>query len=325
MPLNYRRRTLLAGALALGTLPAWAAYPDKPIKLLTPFPPGGQVATVAQALAQKMGALLGQPVVMEAVPGAGGTIAAAQATRAPKDGYTLLFATSSMLGSAKYTYRDLPYDPVADFAPVGYIGNVTIGLFASQKSGIDSLQAAIATARAKPGSLNFGSPGVGSSSHLAAELFKAKAGLSLVHVPYASNTPQMMNLVAGETQLSFSGMASGMPFTQDGRVKLIAVATRARVAGAPGVPALGEVLPGYDAPAWLGIVSPAGVPADALARLSGAMQQAMADPEVRRLLDAQGVDTEAMNARAFGDKIRREMPLWEEAVKLAGLAGSASR
>ena len=280
---------------------------------------------IAYIMSQKMGAILGQPIVMETRAGAGGTIATSVVAKAPKDGYTLLFGTSSMLGIAKFMNRDLPYDPVTDFAPVVYLGNVTVGIFTSQKSGIDSLDSLISTARAKPGKLNFSSPGVGSVSHLAGELFKSRAKLDITHVPYQGLVAQMTDLIGGQTEMAVGGMVSGLPFVRDGRVKLVAVASRTRSRIVPDVPALGEILPGYDAPAWLGIVAPSGTPKDVLDRLESAAQEAINDPETRKMLDAQGVDLEVISARAFGEKIRRDMPLWEEAVKAAGGPVSGSR
>ena len=316
---NFVRR-IVCGLVGLAAFPLMAAgFPEKPIKLVTPFPPGGTVGNIAFAVSNKMGAILGQPLVLEVRPGAAGTIAAAAAAKAPKDGYTLLFATSSMLGIAKYIYQELAYDPVADLAPVGIVGNVTVGVFAGQKSGIESLDDLLARARAKPGEINFGSPGVGSVSHLAAELFKSRAKINIVHVPYPSAMPQMMDLVGGQTQLAFGGVSAGAPYTKDGRIKLIAVASRSRTKAFPQVPALAEVFPGYDAPAWLGIVAPRGTPQDVLDKLEAALQEALADKDVKAVLDGQGLDPDPMNARAFGDKIRREMVLWEEAVKSAGM------
>ena len=316
----------LASLLATAALPVLAAgFPDKPIKLVMPFPPGGVVSTVAYAVATKMAANLGQPVVLDAKPGAAGTIAATFVAKAPKDGYTLLFGTSAMLGIAKYMYKDLAYDPISDFSPVGIVGNVTVGVFASQKGGVESLDDLLAKAKAKPGSINFGSPGVGSVSHLAGELFKSRAKLDLVHVPYAGNVPQMTDLVGGQTQIGFTGVGSGITFTKDGRTRLIAVATKTRSKAYPAVAALGEVIPGYDAPAWLGIVAPKGTPQDVLDRLELALQEALAEREVKALFEVQGIDPEPMSARAYGDKMRSEMALWEEAVKASGAQPTTAR
>ena len=318
--------TSLFGILCTVVLSTTAAsFPDKPIKLVTPFPPGGLVATIAHAVAAKMSVSLGQPVVLDARPGAAGSIAAGLVAKATKDGYTLLFGTSSMLGIAKYMYKDLPYDPVNDFAPVAILGNVTVGVFASQKSGIESLEDLYAKARSKPGEINFGSIGVGSVSHLSAELFKVRAKLDIVHVPYAGTVPQMMDLIGGQTQLAFNGIASGMNYVKDGRMKLIAVAAKGRSKAYPTVPALGEFIPGYEAPAWLAIVAPKGTPQGVLDRLEAAVQEALADREIKALLENQGIEPEPMSARAFGDKMAREMPLWEEAVKASGAQPGTAR
>ncbi len=315
------RRFAAAGLIAAGLAgPAWAQWPDRPIKLISPFPPGGQVGTLAYTIAQKLGPLVGQPVVMEPRPGAAGSIAASFVAKAPKDGYTLLFGTSSMLGVAKFTYANLPYDPVADFSPVAYVGNVTVGVFASLQSGITTVEQMIAQAKANPGKLNFGSPGIGSASHLAGELFQQQAGVRLMHVPYPSNTAQMTDLVNGQTQLSFSGAASGHLYSKDGRTRFVAVAAPRRVPQYPDVPALGEFLPGYDAPAWLGIVAPAGTPSDIVNRLHEGISKVLANPELVPLFDAQALDRgDPMSPAAFGDKIQREMALWEKAVRASGM------
>jgi tripartite-type tricarboxylate transporter receptor subunit TctC len=284
------------------------------------------VPNIAFIMSQKMGAILGQSIIVEPRPGAAGTIAASLVARAPKDGYTLLFGTSSMLGIAKYMYKDLPYDPINDFAPVVYLGNVTVGVFTSKKSGLDTLQGLIAAARANPGKLNFSSPGIGSVSHLAGELFKSRAKLDIVHIPYQGLVAQMTDLIGGNnTEIALGGMVSGLPYAKDGRVNLVAVASKTRSKIVPDVPALGEILPGYDAPAWLGIVAPSGTPKDVLDRLEAAAQEALKDPETRKKLDAQGVDLEVIDARAFGEKMRRDLPLWEEAVKASGVEPSSAR
>lgn len=173
---------------------------------LLALPPGGQVPNIAYIMSQKMGAILGQAMVMETCAGAGGTTAATLVAKAPKDGYTLLFGTSSMLGSAKFMNRDLAYDPVADFAPVAYLGNVTVGIFTSQKSGIGSIDSLISEARAKPGKLNFSSPGVGSVSHPAGELFKSRAKVEITHVPYQGLVAQITDLIGGQTEVALGGM-----------------------------------------------------------------------------------------------------------------------
>ena len=314
-------RASLAAVLAAASLAAAAAgFPDRPIKLVVPFPPGGLVGAVALALANKLSTTLGQPVVIENKPGAAGTIAANFVAKAPKDGYTLLFGTSATLGSAKYMYKDLPYDPIDDFAPVAILGNVTVGVFASDKSGIGSVGEMMALLKSRPGQVSYGSPGVGSTSHLAAELFKSRAKVDALHVPYNGTVPQMTDLVGGQTQLAFTGVGSGQAFLKEGRIKLVAVASKSRTKAQPEVPALGEVVPGYDAPAWLGVVAPKGTPAEALDRLEKAVQSAMADRELKAMMESQGIEAEPMTARAFGEKMRREMPLWEEAVRVSGAA-----
>lgn len=324
IPTTGRRAVLyllLAGAAAASAHAA--GFPERPVKLVVPFPPGGLVGAVALAVGNRMGTALGQPVVMDHRPGAAGTIAAGVVAHATRDGYTLLFATSATQGIAKFMSRSLPYDPAEDFSAVGMVGNVTVGLFASQGSGFTSIQQVLAAARAQPGKVNYGSPGIGSVSHLAAQLFESRAGVKLAHVPYAGNSPQMTDLVAGRVPLAFTGLGSGIPYARDGRVRLLAVAARARAKSQPDVPALAELAPGYDAPAWLGIVAPRGTPPEALDKLHQALEAALADREVQKLMDNLGVDPDPMTAADFDRKIRRELSLWEEAVRSAGLAGEA--
>jgi tripartite-type tricarboxylate transporter receptor subunit TctC len=219
-------------------------------------------------------------------------------------------------------YKALPYDPIEDFAPVGILGNVTVGVFASEKSGLKTLPEMVAAVRANPGQVSYGSPGVGSVSHLAAEAMRARANLRLLHVPYAGNTPQMTDLVGGQIQVAFTGLGSGITYAKDGRVRLLAVAAKSRSRNHPNVPALAELIPGYDAPAWLGIVAPRGTPPDVLDKLSRALSVALADREVQSLMDNMGMDPEPMTAAEFGAKMRREMPLWEEAVRASGAGGA---
>ena len=325
MSFHRVRSAVFCALFTTAALVQAASFPDRPVKLVVPFPPGGLVSAVALAIANKMSPVLGQPVVMDNKPGAAGTIAANAVAKASKDGYTILFGTSATQGIARYMYKDLPYDPIEDFTPVGIVGNVTVGVFASEKSGIRTMEEMVAAIRAKPGQVNYGSPGVGSVSHLAAELFKSRARMEILHVPYAGTVPQMTDLVGGQTQLGFTGLGSGITYVRDGRVRLLAVASRARSRNYPNVPALGELIPGYDAPAWLGIVAPRGTPADVVDRLDKALQVALADRDIQSLLANQGIDPEPMSAREFGDKMRREMPLWEEAVRAAGAGGAPAR
>lgn len=313
-------RTVFASLLLGAALsPAAAQFPDRPVKLVVPFPPGGLVDSVARAVGEQMSSRLGQPVVIENKPGAAGTIAADSVARAPKDGYTLLFGTSANLGIVKYAQKGVSYDPVKDFTPVSVLGSVTVGVFASKVSGIESPEDAVAQAR--EGKLSYGSPGVGSVSHLAGELFRLRAGVDILHVPYSGTVPQMTDLTRGETQLGFTGLGSGMRFVQNGGVTLIAVASGTRSRLHPDVPALGELLPGYEAPAWLGIVAPAGTPAATIERLEASVQEALHVDSVAAMFETQGIDVEhGVGSKAFAERIEREMKLWEEAVAAAGLA-----
>lgn len=321
MSIRHIRRVLGGALLSMAALAHAGPYPERPVKLIVPFPPGGLVGNVAMALSKKMGEQLGQPVVVENRPGAAGTIAASAVAKAANDGYTILLGTSATHGIAKYIYADLPYDPIADFAPIGVIGDVTVGVFASPASGIDNVQALLAAARARPGEVDYGSPGVGSVSHLAAELFKSRAEIDVVHIPYAGTVPQMTDLVGGQTDIGFTGLGSGLTYVTDGRVKLLALAAAARSPNHPEVPALGELIEGYDAPAWLALFAPRGTAPEVLRKLEEALRTALTDSEIQTLLQTQGIDSKPMSASEFGAKMQREMPLWKEAVGAAGATG----
>ncbi len=259
-------QALCAGTLAalVGLLPACGhaqAYPTRPIRLVVPFPPGGSLDVVARAIGQKLGAAWGQPVVIDNRPGAGGNIGADLVAKSAADGYTILEGALSTHAVNVSLYRKLPYDPIKDFAPITLVAITPNVLVLNRAFPVNSVPELIAYAKAHPGALSFGSGSNGSAGHLAGELFKAEAGIDMVHVPYKGAAPALQALLAGDTQLMFDNLANSMPQLKAGKLKALAVTTARRSALAPELPTLAESgLPGFDIYTWWGFLAPAGTP-----------------------------------------------------------------
>ncbi len=299
---------------------AHADFPDRPIKLIDPYPPGaGAMDVAARLISEKMAARLGTPVVVTYQPGAAGTVAAAAAARAPKDGYTIYFGASSALGYARVLNKELPYDPHKDFTPIAMLGTVPVAFFVSASSEIRTLQDLVAAAKAKPDALNFGSPGVGSATHIAMETFMAKAGIRMKHVPYGSNANYWTDLVGGQLQAVTAGITGGLALTKDGRLRMVAIAGRDRSGIAPEVQAVGEMYPGYDATAWVGLVVPKGVPEPIVAKLEAAAMGVFRDPSVKAELGRSGIDVSPLNSKDFAAKMAADLVVWEATLKVPGL------
>lgn len=328
--LKTSRRQLIK-AVAVGTAtpglllragPAAAAFPDKPIRLLHATSAGGTVDSVARAMAERMGPRLGQPVVVEIRPGAAGAIAAMAVARGPKDGHLVFFGTSSNLGYLKMLDKDLPYDPVNDFTPIAIVGSVSVGIFASAASGFNNILDLIAAAKAKPGELSYASIGQLSLSHLAMEMLQQRAGIKMIHAPYAgANVNYWADLIGGRLQLVSTGVSGGLAMAKEGRVKLLAIASRERSRLLPDVPALGEVFPGLDVPAWFGFAVAASTPAPIVQKLEEVTLAALHDPSTRQAFTQITVDIAdpIAGSRETGAKIRADNEMWGKVFKAAGL------
>jgi len=316
---------LIAAAAVLASAPAFADFPDKPIRLVNPYAAGaGAMDVAARIMAEKMTKTLGSPVVVVNQPGAGGTVAAAAAARGAKDGYTIYFGTSSTLGYSKLLNKDQTYDPIKDFTPLALLGSVPVGIFTSASGDIRTLQDLIAQAKAKPGQLNYGSPGVGTLTHIAVEMIEERAGVDMKHVPYGGSLNYWNDLVGGQLHAVSGGITGGLPLVRDGRLRLIATATEKRTSIAPDVPAVGELIPGFDVPAWLGIVVAAGTPEPIVAKLEAASLAAFSDPELKAALGKAGIDVTPMGRTAFTTKMARDLTMWEGTLKRAGLLNPAA-
>jgi len=314
-----RRRILLAAALSGAPLAAWAAFPERPLRLVVPFPAGGAADLMARGLAQHLGEQLGQQVVIDNRGGAGGTLACEIVARAPADGYTLLFGTMGTQAINPALYSKLRYDPLKDFAPIALTHITPRVLVVGPSVKARTVGELVALARAKAGQLTYGSAGNGSSSHLSGALFESLAGVDLVHVPYKGSAPLLTDLLAGRVDATFDSFTVYEEHIKSGRVRALAVTSRTRMAALPQVPTLAEAgLPGYEVSNWLGVLAPAGTPKEVVTALHSAVIRAMSDAGMKRQLTALGIEPAASTPDEFSALIRSEIPKWAQLVKTSG-------
>ncbi len=321
------RAKALGCALAVLGFVAWAAghaaaatdYPARPVTLVVAFTPGGPSDVLARILGRRLEALLGQPFVIDNRPGAGGNIAAEAVAHAAPDGLTLLMGNNSILATNASLYAKLAYDPEKDFAPISLIGTQANILVVNPALPVHSMGELIALAKAQPGKLNFASSGYGAAAHLAGELFRARAQIDIVHVPYKGAAPALHDVIAGNVQMMFATAASVVGHIKSGAVRALAVTTLKRTAILPDLPTMDELgLKDFDAATWHGLVAPAATPAAIVTTLSRATVTALNEPETRHALAALGVDVVASSPEEFARYIAAEIPKWAAVVKASG-------
>jgi len=306
---------LVAGA-ALAAQVAHAAFPDHPLRMVVPFPAGGATDLMARALAQELGTALGQQVVIDNRGGAGGAIGAEAVANAPKDGYTLLFATMGTQAINPALYPKLRYEPLRDFAPISLTHLTPRVLVVSSGLPARSVKELIALAKQKPGSLTYGSAGNGSSSHLAGALFARDAGVDMVHVPYKGSAPLLTDVLAGRVDMTFDSYAIYEEHLKSGRVRVLASTGARRMPSLPQVPTIAEAgLPGYELSNWLGLMAPAGTPPDVLRTLHAATVKAMAAPSQKTQLEPLGIEPVSSTPEAFAKTIRDEQKRWADVIR----------
>jgi tripartite-type tricarboxylate transporter receptor subunit TctC len=288
-----------------------SAYPAHPIRVVVPYPAGGLVDLVTRIVTERMAQKLGQPLLVESRAGANGTIATAYVAHAEPDGYTLLMITDSH-GVNPLFYKDLGYDSIKDFAPIGLIGKSPLALTVHVSVPARSVAELIALARANPGTITYGSIGVGSASHLAGELFKVRAGVDMVHVPYRGGAPAVNDLIAGHLQTMFLSPVSGLPQIKAGRVVALAIAAPQRFPLMPDVPTMAEAGVPMEVGYWVGMAAPAATPPAVVAKLEKTLSEVVADPDVRNRLTEMGVVMTPLTAKAFGDFIRADLKGWAD-------------
>ena len=309
---ELNRRSLLALA-ALAPLPAAAqTYPNKPIKLVVPYAPGGGADGVARIVAKRVSEQIGQGIVIENKGGAGSIVGTDQVAKAEPDGYTLLLGQSGPISINPAVYKSLPYDPIRDFAPVTMMTGYPYILVVNADFPARTLQEFVALAKAKPGTMNYGSTGVGAANHLVAELFDRKAGLQITHVPYRGTALAVADLLAGTLTLVFGDPVTVLPHLKSGKLRALAVTSAQRSPVAPEVPTVAESgYPGFEALAWHGILAPAKTPPAIVDRLNAEFVKALADPATRELLVNQALAPVGSSPQAFADFIKADIATWK--------------
>jgi len=296
-----------------------AEYPARPVRFVLGFPPGGASDTMARVVSTRLSENLGQPVVVDNRPGAGGNIAAEIVARSAPDGYTLLLGNNAILAVNVNLYSKIAFDPVKDFAPVVLVASQPNILVVHPSVPANSVKDLIALARAKPGQLNYASPGVGTTGHLAAELFKRMAGVEMVIVPFKGGGPAVVAVLTGECQFIFATSLSVQPHVKSGKVKALAVTTAKRSASFPELPTVAEAgVPGFDAIAWHGVVVPARTPQKVIARLNGDINKVLQMPDMRERLTTLGAEIIGGEPKQLTDYMRVEIPRWAKVIKDSG-------
>ena len=315
----------LAGLVVMGFGVAFLAsaqseYPTKPVKIIVPFPPGGPADALARIVGDKLAQSLGQSFVIENKPGAGGNIGMEQGAKAAADGYTLTLAAAGNLTIAPSLYSKLPYDPVKDYAPISVLATVPNILITAPTVPARTLRDLITLAKARPGTLNFASPGNGSGAHLAGELFKSMAGIDIVHVPFNGVGPAMSALLAGNVQIFFAQSSAALPYVRTGKVTALGVASAKRIDAAPELPTIAEAgLPDFEVTSWYALVAPAGTPAPVIEKLNAEIVKALASADVRERFASQGFEPVGNSPAEFATMQKAESTRWARLAKESNL------
>ena len=310
---------LVALAVIAGPTPAGAQdYPNKPIKFIVPYPPGGGTDVIARILQEPLAAELGQPIIIENKGGAAGNVGTDLAAKAPADGYTILFTLSSHTINPKL-YDKLPFDVERDFVPVSLATLVPQILVAHPSVPANNVKELIALAKANPGKLNYASVGTGSPAHIAGELLKLRTGVDIVHVPYKGGGPAVIDTIGGQVQLAFVSMPAAWQHVKAGKLKALAVTSATRSLAAPDVPTIAETVPDYVVDSWYGALAPAKTPPAAVAKLNAAFAKVLDNPQVKERLLAQGAEAAASSPAEFERRIKDELAKWELVIKSANI------
>lgn len=320
MPTSPRSLLRLAAAMVFGlaAVAARADWPGKPVTMVLSFPPAGATDILARAIGQKMSETMGQPVVVENRPGAGGNIGLLAAARAPADGYTVYMAAVTNAAIAAAAYPPQPVHLVKDFVPIAGVAIVPHMLVVPSSLPVQNVQQLVALLKSAPGKHNFASQGPGTLSHLESELFKGAAGVEIVHIPYKGSSQALPDLIAGSSSMMFDSIPASMPHVKAGKLRVLAVASSRRIAMLPEVPTVAESgLPGFAADNVFGIVAPQGTPAAAIAGLTKAVRAAVESPELRQRLQEQGVELRFTPPAEFGKVVEQEFRTWGKAVERA--------
>ncbi len=312
------RAGLLAASLAIAST-AWAAFPDKPIRVVIGFPAGGPLDQHARLLTERLQAVLGQPIVIDYKSGAGGTVGAQDVMKAAPDGYTLMLANTGVMVINPALYSKLPYSTLKDFTPIARTAMQPLALLVNPKLPVNTLREFVDYTRARPGQVNYGSAGNGGISHLVPEMFKNATGLFMVHIPYRGSAPAFTDLMGGQVQFMGESIPQAANYHKQGKVRALAVTSRERNPALPDVPTVIESgIKDFEVVGFYGFLAPAGLPKDVTAKLSDAFQQVMNNPDIRNRMVTQGADPAFMGSEDFTKFLAAEMPRWAKAVKASG-------
>ena len=318
-------RALWVSALALAFASSWSSayaqsWPTKPVRLIVPYPPGSGTDIMARRIGQRLGEKLGQPFVVENRPGAGGSIGTEAIAKSPGDGYTIGIVDAGALAINPAIYPKLGYDTMRDLVPIIEVSILPFMLVAHPSLGVSSLSELIALAKREPQRINYASVGNGSGVHLATEMLKKQAGISLTHIPYKGSAPALADVLAGTTPVMFVNLLSGLPHVKSGKLRVLAVGTSARLSALPDVPTVAEAgLPGYEFQVWIGIVAPTGTPVAIVERLNSEIRGAVTTPDIRdHLVNEGGMQIVAGTPAQFAAHISSDLDLWRKVVKDTG-------
>ena len=299
--------------------PLNAAWPEKPVRIIVPFAPGGTADILARTISGKLNPVLGQPVVVENRPGAAGNIGTELVAKSKPDGYTLLVNLMNPHVVNQALYRNLPFNGVEDFTPIAMLAAVISTMAIHPSVPAKNVKEFIAVARARPGQIAYASAGTGSSTHLNAAVFEKMAGIRMLHVPYKGGAPAVLDTVTGQAQMIITAATQTLPHAQAGRLRLLGVTRASRVAMLPDVPAIAETLPGYEAVVWFGAFGPAGLPRDITARLNTEINKLMSAPDTRSVMEKMGVEVITITPEEFQKKLRGEAAHWAKVVRQYGI------
>jgi tripartite-type tricarboxylate transporter receptor subunit TctC len=314
------RRTLLAFAAAcLGSSALAQAWPAKPIRLVVPFPPGGGTDIIARETSQKVAAATGWTFVIDNKPGAGGNLGVDAAAKSPADGYTIVIGQTSNLAINPTLYAKMPYDSVKDLAPIVLLANAPLVMVTGMGTPLKTLGDAVAAAKAKPGSLNFASPGNGTVAHLTSVMFQKAAGIQAQHIPYKGAAQALTDVMSGSVELYMSSVPTLIGQIRNQKLRALAVTSANRVDDLPNVPTINESgYSGFDAVTWFGLLAPAGTPREVITRLNAEFNKALQNPELRKRLGDEGADPAGGTPEQFAALIRNDIPRWGRVVKDSG-------
>ncbi|MBS0341431.1 MAG: tripartite tricarboxylate transporter substrate binding protein [Proteobacteria bacterium] len=316
--LRHLATTLLVCCLPLAAAQAASDFPNKAIRIVVPFPPGGATDAAARLVAQKMGEHWGQPVVVDNRPGAGGNVGSDIVAKSPADGYTMVMGVTGSHAINTSLYSKMPYDPLVDFVAISQVAVVPNVLVVHPSVPANNLAELVALAKKEPGKLDYASLGNGTAAHLGMEMLKAAAGIDVTHVPYKGSAPAVSDLIAGQVQMMVDGLPSSLPHVKAGKLRAIALTSLHRAPALPDLPTIAETYPGFYADAWSGLFAPKGTPQPVVDKLSAEVQRILKLPDVREKLAALGAEPVGSTQAEFTAHVRREIDKWAKVVKASG-------